>query len=349
MGKYLTCVLLVSLAGCGGETGPVAVAPVPTATTVVVVGSASVATASATPSVLPAAKADTPGPPTSKAPELPDFLQARRAAAPPELAATRRLIDRQDWAAAQQELAPFFKKQTKNQQLHLLMHAQAMQGQIALGQRDAKATDTWYGRVVAHWDDPSKARKRVMSGDPATAQQRLGLALESMGEALFYFAEKKRLVADAIAFPVYRGDGSKKDVDQHVRTKIKTWMQSKQPAINAAENAYLAVVKLKPVAPPRWWLASGSRVGAMWAEYVYDFRSAPYPKQWDQPGPSHLGNPPIMWSEIRDNFFDSMVKASEVQMRKARRAYQMCAQYSLKFKLSNSFSKSCDRWLAANP
>ena len=64
--------------------------------------------------------------------------------------------------------------------------------------------------------------------------QPLAKALTAVGEALFFFAEKKREKLEALKFPVYKGNGSKEDVMKHITTKVKPWMDKKTPLIKEA-------------------------------------------------------------------------------------------------------------------
>ena len=87
------------------------------------------------------------------------------------------------------------------------------------------------------------------------------------------------------------------------------------------------ILKLKPSAPPRWVIAAGAAVGDMWGRYVAEFRAAPYPKDWDQPGDSPFGEPnnpnapPLRWSEIRAQSPASLDRPAEKQRQIAKGAF----------------------------
>ena len=77
-----------------------------------------------------------------------------------------------------------------------------------------------------------------------------------------------------------------------------------------------------------------SRVGAMWAGFVIDLYSVPEPAEWPD--------------DLRQLYRDSLKAASEPLFRRALSAYATCASYAHKYKLEDSFARSCDEWLASN-
>src|SRR5690606_23554233 len=119
------------------------------------------------------------------------------------------------------------------------------------------------------------AEKKIMEipgEDEGQKLRRLARALTAVGEALFYFAEEKRVAAEAIKFPAYKGPGTRDAVLKHINGPVADWMTKKMPAIEAAEQEYLKIVELQPAPPPRWVIAAGSQVGTLWGNFVRDFR-----------------------------------------------------------------------------
>ena len=112
--------------------------------------------------------------------------------------------------------------------------------------------------------------------------RRLGKALTSVGEALFFFAEVKKKDVDKVKFPEYKGSGERADVMKHIQTKVADWVKKKRQVIEDADKEYQKIVTLQPTPPPRWVIAAGSRVGQMWSRFVAEFRAAPIPKEWNQ-------------------------------------------------------------------
>ena len=49
----------------------------------------------------------------------------------------------------------------------------------------------------------------------------LGRALEAVGEATFFFAERKKALVDKVPFPEYKGPGDKAAVLKHIQVKVK--------------------------------------------------------------------------------------------------------------------------------
>jgi hypothetical protein len=213
---------------------------------------------------------------------------------------------------------------------------------------DAQARDAWR--------DPGAARKQLdaLGGSNDQKLRRLGKVLTAVGEALYYFAEKKKDAAERFAFPEYKGKGERDDVNKHIQTKVKDWMEKKEPAIREAEAEYLKIVKLQPTPPPKWVIKAGAAVGNMWGRYVAEFRSAPYPKEWDQKGESPIGGdpeqgiPPLLWSEIRASYLAGLDRASEKQRTMAKAAYITCLDYSVKYQYFDEDSRSCEVWLSKN-
>jgi hypothetical protein len=153
---------------------------------------------------------------------------------------------------------------------------------------------------------------------------------------MFYFAEKKRDKLEALKFPVYKGSGSKEDVQKHIISKVKPWMDKKTPLIRDASLEYKKIVELQPVPSRQWAIAAGSRVGSMWGQFVDEFRSAPIPTAMKKD---------IMLSQT---YYASLDESSEPWKLQAKSAYGLCLDYSVKFQYFDEYSRSCEKWLAEN-
>src|SRR5690606_2692868 len=88
--------------------------------------------------------------------------------------------------------------------------------------------------------------------------------------------------------------------------------------------------------PPKWVIAAGSRVGDMWGTFVKEFRAAPIPTWMKQD------------FEIRTAYYGALDDASEPQKQMAKGAYRTCLDYSVKYQYFDSFSRTCEEWLAEN-
>lgn len=199
-----------------------------------------------------------------------------------------------------------------------------------------------YAKVRALWNDPAAAERKIKEAypteDDATRDRRLAKALNAVGEAYFYAAEERRIKeVDPVRFPEYKGAGKKEDVVKHIATKVKDWYTKKKEAISKVEPEYVKILELKPVPPPKWVIAAGSRAGLMWGDFVDDFRRAPIPSEWKKD------------AELRGVYYDSLDAASEpFKVQHAKPALKKCLDLSVKYQYFDEFSRSCEVWLAKN-
>ena len=249
--------------------------------------------------------------------------------------------EKEDWKAARTSLEgskALFDKASPDVQVQ----AHATLGRAYVNTKADIGADAEYSRVRAIWSDPATAVKKINEAYPGEDEgqkgKRLGKALNAVGEAYFYFAEKqKRTIVDPIKFPEYKGAGTKEDVLKHINTKVKDWLEKKGPAIDKVAAEYKKIVDLQPDAPPKWVIAAGSRVGLMWGGFVDDFRAAPIPTAWKKD------------AEMRGIYYDALDGKSEpVKAGKAKPALVTCLAYSVKFQYFDQFSRSCEVWLAKN-
>jgi tetratricopeptide (TPR) repeat protein len=226
--------------------------------------------------------------------------------------------------------------------------AHALLGRVLVQQgHSAKAADE-YKVVVSAWSVPEKAIAQLdaLGGTEDEQLRRLGKVLTAVGEAMFFFAELRRAEADAIRFPEYMGRGTKDSVVEFIRTKVHDWMKQKRTAVEAAENEYQKILRIQPVPPPRWVIASASRVGILWEGFASDFRRAPMPKEWASgkliPGTA------MLYTELARMYRELISSALEPFMARAKTAFRVCADYSLKFQHVDEQSKACVTWLEKN-
>jgi hypothetical protein len=140
-----------------------------------------------------------------------------------------------------------------------------------------------------------------------------------------------------VKFPVYHGNGTKDDVLKHVNTKVTAWYQKKKAAIEHVEPEYVKILDLKPIAPPVWVIAAGSRAGLMWGNFVDEFRAAPIPDAWKKD------------ADIRGTYYDALDRASEpFKAGNAKPALKKCLDLSLQYQYFDQFSRDCEVWLAKN-
>nr|PZN28744.1 MAG: hypothetical protein DIU78_01935 [Pseudomonadota bacterium] len=245
--------------------------------------------------------------------------------------------EKKDWAGVIKRLGGSMNLIDKEATLDVRLQAHALLGRAyAKTNKDGPASKE-YGIVTKLWSDPKAGVAQIegISGEDAgTKQRRLGRALEAVGEALFFFAEEKKAKVDKVAFPEYKGPGSKEAVLKHIQTKVKDWIGKKRPLIEQATAEYKKIVDLQPVPPPRWVIAAGSRVGEMWGTFVKEFRAAPIPDKIKKD------------YELRTAYYGALDDASEPQKLMAKSAYEVCLGYSVKYQYFDEYSRACEEWLA---
>jgi hypothetical protein len=212
-----------------------------------------------------------------------------------------------------------------------------------------------YKKVRELWSglgDPEPKIKAAYTGeDQGQTDKRLARTLTAVGEAFFEAAEDARMAhVETLKFPEYRGSGEKKDeVLKHINTKVKDWYEKKKAAIEKVEPEYVKILELKPVPPPKWVIAAGSRSGLMWGGLVDDFRRAPYPAQWNQKGFVPGTGDTLSWADVKLNYMNSLDQASEpFKVNHAKPALKKCLDLSVKYQFFDEFSRACEVWLAKN-
>jgi len=247
--------------------------------------------------------------------------------------------EKKDWNNVEKRLGGSMKMIDSKATLDIVAQAHALlaRADIKLGKETLAVRE--YKAVVGLWADPNAAVAKIQGipgEDEGSKQRRLGRALEAVGEAMFYFADKEKAKVDKLKFPEYRGNNSKEDVLKHIGTKVKDWIVKKRPLIEKASSEYKKIVDLQPVPPPRWVIAAGSRVGEMWGGFVKEFRAAPIPDAFRRD------------VEIRQTYYASLDEASEPQKQQAKSAFEICLGYSVKYQYFDEFSRTCEEWLAQN-
>jgi len=247
--------------------------------------------------------------------------------------------EKKDWNNVEKRLGGSMRMIDSKATLDIVVQAHALlaRADIKLGKETLAVRE--YKTVVGSWSDPKAAEGKIMSipgEDDGSKQRRLGRALESVGEGMFYFADVEKAKVDKLKFPDYHGNNSKEDVLKHINTKVKDWIIKKRPLIDKASAEYKKIVDLQPVPPPRWVIAAGSRVGEMWGTFVKEFRAAPIPDAFRKD------------VEIRQTYYASLDEASEPQKQQAKSAFETCLGYSVKYQYFDEFSRTCEEWLAQN-
>jgi len=224
-------------------------------------------------------------------------------------------------------------------QAHATLGRVYLSGFKGTGDNLAKAE---YAKVRGIWADAGKAEAGIRAAypteDDGAKDRRLAKALNAVGEAYFFAAEERRKAeVETVKFPAYAGPGDKATVIKHIQTKVKDWYEKKKAAIEKVEPEYVKILELKPVPPPKWVIAAGSRAGLMWGDLVDDFRRAPIPTAWKTD------------AELRGVYYDSLDAASEpFKVRNAKPALKKCLDLSVKYQYFDEYSRNCEVWLAKN-
>ncbi|MDX2051124.1 MAG: hypothetical protein SFV15_01955 [Polyangiaceae bacterium] len=247
--------------------------------------------------------------------------------------------EKKDWDGVGKQLSQTMKMIDSSATLDIRAQAHALLARAYVQTKRVTPADSEYKSVAGLWKDPGKAVAEIrgIAGDSPSAQdRRLGRTLDAVGEALFYFAEKKKLKVDSIKFPEYKGPGTKEAVLKHIQVNVADWIKKKRPLIEDASGSYKEIIDLQPVPPPRWVISAGSRVGEMWGQFVKEFRAAPIPDFIKKD------------YELRTSYYGALDDASEPQKKQARGAYEVCLGYSVKYQYFDEFSRACEEWLATN-
>jgi len=259
--------------------------------------------------------------------------------------------EREDWKNAEKALSAQIGKIDQQASYDVKLQAHALLGRIyAAARQDAKAEQN-FATVRDAWTDPAAAMKQLdaIGGSQSQRDRRVGKTVTAVGEAFFFFAEKKRIAkVEPIKFPEYKGAGERKDVDEFTATKVKDWYEKKEGAIKEVQEDYFKIVNMKPAPPPVWVIKSGAAVGAMWGGFVEDFLRAPYPKQWDSPGEVPGTDPPLLWQDLRAQYQATLESSAKRFKDQSKVAYTTCLGYSVKYQYFDQASRSCEKWLSKN-
>ncbi|MEQ9318736.1 MAG: hypothetical protein RIF41_06230 [Polyangiaceae bacterium] len=323
------------------------------------------APASAPPPAKPAAPPPAPKPPpepakpVSKAPTLPDFEQTARKSLPAGFEEVHKNIEGKYFEQALTALEP---KEQEGKQGKLSpeqkMLVYAVQGFSYAMQNDTAKAKGSYRRLLPMWGNWRKEVKAIkaLAGDDAKAEPRIALAVDTVGEALFFLAEDKhRPKIDQIEFPTYAGEADPRMVHKHLDGKVKRFVDGRSLRIKQAKKEYDKMAKLEPVKPGRWLVASASRMGAFHAQILEALRAMTPPAEWQDKGPSTFTDPtkgkePLGWETIQTDYKTKVDELMAPVKKNATEAYEECVAFAKEHKVpaTDPFAKSCSDWLAAN-
>ena len=243
------------------------------------------------------------------------------------------LVDAEDGklANALRRLRAQIKRIDKQAGLEDRMLARALMGRGYAQARQFKAARAEFDKVLLAWKDPKAAMQEITGGETSPAAlARAGQALNAVGEALFFHAEQKRKVADALKPPTYRGRDSNDAIQRFMQKRISPWLQKRRRLIDEAQRAYLKITALRPAPPPRWVVASAAQVAAMLEALVADMRKVPLP-------PSVRNSP-----DAKRTYEQALSRAMEPTRKAAAAATATCRQYARKFRVESKYSRQCE-------
>lgn len=268
----------------------------------------------------------------------------------PELARAATLLGKSQPAAARKELASVIAALGADGAPDLIIAAHTLAARACVRLKDDKCVNAEGTAATALWSRPDTwSRVMALGEGDAAKQTRLGRALSAAGEAYYLLAEQKRAEAERITLPVYRGSGERDEVLAFVNGKVVEWVRKKRVAVDEAAGQYRRIVDMHPT-PPRWMVAAGARVGAMWSSFVDDFRyRIPLPAAWKRDGEVPGTGGALTYAELRREFALKLEEASEPQLVQARAAFTKCSEWARKYQIPGDDAKACDTWLAAHP
>jgi tetratricopeptide (TPR) repeat protein len=338
------------LAACGATPEPVPTAP-PAPPPAKPVAAQSAAPKADAPPPAPVA------PPSSK-PVLPDFEVLVRSDMPEAFAAVQKNFKEKYFEQGLEALEAQ-REQAKRGQLaddHKMLTYAASGFAFAMQNNPAEAKAN-YRRILPMWGNWRSAVKTLerLEKDEAAGRKRVALALDCVGEALFYLAEIDKDKAAEVVMPSYDGDAEPRVMKRYLDTKVKAWIQARTGRIRKASKEYERVMTLLPNPPPRFVAAATSRIAAMHALVLEDLRTIKPHGDWKTEGKSAFTDPvkgkePLDWKVIQDEFQASWSALADPVKASAKEAYGRCVSASAEHGSAKDdvFLKTCNDWLAGN-
>jgi len=253
-------------------------------------------------------------------------------------------VEKEDWREAKKRLARDMKQIDRNAALDVRIQAHALLGRALAKLDGASRAGGEYDVVRSLWRDPAAAVHKIQA-QTNDDDRRLGKALTALGEARSFFAEEKRRAADAVHLPAYTGPGRREDIAEYAAQKLAPAMMARQKAIEDAEKAYVEVLDIQPLPPPRWVVRAAARVARMRSLFAAEIRALPAPKAWKRQGASPWG---ARWEDVRARWTETLDAAAEPERARAKAAHRRCVDLSVRFQYSDALARSCATWLERN-
>jgi tetratricopeptide (TPR) repeat protein len=238
--------------------------------------------------------------------------------------------DRGDFKAAQQRLKASLPMISKSAPLAVHIQARAALARSLAATGDARGAEEHFRAVQMIFKDPHAVLERIRMQGPDLSERRLGQGLTALGEAHFFFAEREREKASSIKLPAYRGpadrDALKKNLPEALRARRR--------AMEQAEAAYIRILSIEPLPPPKWVVEAAAQVAWIWADLVNDLRAIAGSIKKEGAGQK---------AALAD-----IEGAIEPFFKSALAAAKTCEMYSIKYQYSSEASRRCQAWLTEN-
>ncbi len=247
-----------------------------------------------------------------------------------------------DHAGARKRLRASMGQIDKNATREVQIRAHALLGREQVALRDRAEARVEYGKVRA------LVRAYLLAGatgddDEQARDRALAAVLTADGEAAFFFAEEKRLALEIVGAPTFAGAGKADELRDFVQVKLGAWAAQRRAAVDEVEKAYLEVLAIQPMAPPKWVVAAAARVAQMRGKLAAEIRATPAPKGWKAQGTSPWGKD---WAEVRAGWMEALDQACAPDEARAMAAHQRCVALSAKLQVGADEARVCAAWLS---
>lgn len=244
-----------------------------------------------------------------------------------------RYNDRSDFAVA---LAALGQPPNSGDDAHASIVWHAEHGRALAGSKRTDQARAELDSVISSWPTDRQAAVKIAGAmAPRPMPDREG-AVDAVASALFFRAEQKRLVAQALAAPRYAGPGTAASFSQFVTTRVAEWAGKKQPLIQDAVAAYKQIGSTQPAPSRRWLTVAAARTGQLFASYIDQFKG--------------IAVPPAVANDAQARAaYDKAVQASLAPVVEAARdAFTSCTNLAKRNRIETDDTRACEKWLERN-
>jgi hypothetical protein len=209
---------------------------------------------------------------------------------------------------------------------------------------------TWQARACAALERRAcrdSAYAEVRASAPAVAQDLaagkgidgeqlalLGRVLTELGEALLAEADDLRARDAASAAPP-RYEGAGPGFDAFLAGPWRSFGAWRQGSLAQVEQAYLAVLALRPVPPPRAAVEAARKLASLWDDSAGAVLRAPFPAVLDRPARR----------KQRDAYQQEIARLVEPWLTRAKQQHEHCIALALKVQVFDANTAACLDWM----